>query len=225
MNGWRNIAKYLFFNSYKLLMTREKKYAHFLLRLVLAADKLSEFKFLKDFARRQHDAFDLDDEKQIVALIGKSIVDIGSGMGYWGLRLGGSEREVLAIELSRPYIRFTKMLGTYTAVIRASATALPLRSDCFDTALALEIIEHIDKQLGFLFIEEAKRVGRCVIMSTPQNPSTNLDLPKWVPETERHLSYWTEDDFRHEGFTTSTLGESLLAVLVRNCKSTNPILH
>lgn len=71
---------------------------------MLAADKLSEFKFLKEFSRRQHDAFDLDDEKQIVTLTGKNIVDIGSGMGYWGLRLEGSGREVLAIELSRPYI-------------------------------------------------------------------------------------------------------------------------
>jgi hypothetical protein len=110
------------------------------------------------------------------------------------------------------------MLGAYSAVIRASAVALPLRSDCFDTALALEIIEHIDKQSGSSFIGEAKRVGRCVIISTPLKPSPNLDLPKWVPETERHLSCWTEDDFRQEGFMMSTLGDSMLAVFVRNGK-------
>jgi 2-polyprenyl-3-methyl-5-hydroxy-6-metoxy-1,4-benzoquinol methylase len=222
MNVLKFFIKYLFFSSYGRLMTREKTYAQLPLRLVLATDKLLKFKFLSEFARRQHDAFGFDDEEQIVALIGSNVIDIGSGMGYWGLRLMSSGREIVAIDLSMPYIRFTKMLGVYSAVIRASADALPIRSDFFDTALALEIIEHINKQSGYSLIRETKRVSSCVIMSTPQNPLHNFDLPKWVPETEQHLSSWTEKDFRMEGFTTSSIGASTLAVHVENRKKRQP---
>jgi 2-polyprenyl-3-methyl-5-hydroxy-6-metoxy-1,4-benzoquinol methylase len=154
----------------------------------------------------------LKDEKQIVALLGKSVIDIGAGMGYWGILLKSSGRKIIAIELSKQYVQLLKMLCSYFAVIRASADALPFKPNSFDTALALEIIEHVNKQGGQSLVREAKRVSNCVIMSTPKNLSPNLDLPDWVPETERHLSYWEERDFHAEGFTTRTLGESILAV-------------
>jgi ubiquinone/menaquinone biosynthesis C-methylase UbiE len=160
----------------------------------------------------------LEDEKQILALIGNKVLDIGSGMGYWGLLLRNSGRKTVAIEISKPYLRFTKMLGVYFAVIRGSANALPIKSNCFDTALAIEIIEHVNKQDGRSLIREMKRLSRCVIISTPKNPSPNLDLPKWVPETERHLSCWTERDFQAEGLKTSIIRDSILAVQVENTK-------
>jgi hypothetical protein len=110
------------------------------------------------------------------------------------------------------------MLSVYYGVIRASADALPVKSGFFDTALALEIIEHINKIGGRSLINEAKRVSSCAIMSTPNNPSPNSDLPKWVPETEMHLSNWTEQDFQAEGFETRPIGESILALHFGNKK-------
>lgn len=212
MKGPNSLIKYLFFNSYKLFITKEKNYTRFLLRFVLAVDRLFHFKFIKEFSRRQHSSFSLDDENKIVKLIGNKLIDIGSGMGYWGLLLMDSGREIMAIELSKPYIRFTKMLGVYRVVIRASGDFLPFKSDYFDTALALEIIEHVDKESGLLLAKEARRVSRCAVISTPRMPSPNSDLPSWVPETEKHQSEWTEQEFKAEGFTTSILGESILAV-------------
>jgi 2-polyprenyl-3-methyl-5-hydroxy-6-metoxy-1,4-benzoquinol methylase len=199
-------------------MTRERKYANCFLRIVVAVDGLSNFNFLREFARRQHDAFGLKDEKQILGLIGNRVLDIGSGMGYWGLLLRNSGRKTVAIEISKPYLRLTKMLGAYYAVIRASADTLPIKSNCFDTAVALEIIEHVNKQDGLSLIREMKRVSSCIMISTPSDPSSNLDLPKWVPESERHLSYWTEKDFQAEGLKTSIIGDSILAVQVENKK-------
>ena len=221
MKALKSFAEYLFFTSYSRLIVQEKQYTYLILRIVLAVDKMLNFRYLKKYARRQHAAFSLEDEKQIIALIKNNVIDIGSGMGYWGLHLMGSGREIVAIELSRPYIQLTKLLGVYSSVILASADVLPIRSDYFDTALALEIIEHLGKQRGQLLIEEAKRVSNRLILSTPQNPSSNLDLPKWVPKTEHHLSRWTKENFQVEGFTTSTLGESFLAVYFRNIKNNN----
>jgi SAM-dependent methyltransferase len=202
----------MFFTFYSLFLTREKKYAHCFLRLVTAVDGLVKFKFLRELARKQHDAFGLKDEKRILALTGNNVLDIGSGLGYWGLLLKDYGRKTVAIEIYQPYLRLTKMLEAYGAVIKGSANALPLKPNCFDTALAIEVIEHVNKQHGYLLLKEAKRVSKSVIVTTPRYYSSNLNLPRRVPETERHLSYWTEQDFKTDGFKTSTLGRSILAL-------------
>lgn len=213
MSSLLSMVHYFFFVFYSLLISRmRRKYVLVGLSLVVTVDKMFKFKFLKEYARRQHDAFSLEDEKRIIELTGNRILDIGSGIGYWGLLLRDYGRVAIALDICDSYLRLTKMINAYEAVIKGSASALPIRADYFDTALALEVIEHVDKQNGFSLISEMKRVSECLIVTTPQDASGNEDLPDWVPESERHLSCWTGQELREAGFTVTLLGRSLLAV-------------
>ena len=211
MNSLLSIVRYCFFASYSLLVTRDRKYARIFLSLVVAIDRIFKFRFLREYARRQHDAFGLEDEKRIVELTGNKILEIGSGMGYWGLLLRGYGRVTIALEICDSYLHLAKMINAYEAIIKGSAIALPIRADYFDTALAIEVIEHVNRQNGFSLINEAKRVSKCVIVTTPLGISGNENLPSWVPESEHHLSCWTEQELREAGFVTSLLGRSMLA--------------
>jgi len=56
----------------------------------------------------------------------------------------------------------------------ASAEYLPFRSRSFDYISALEVIEHMDKEQLARALQESKRVGRYVVLSTP-----NCDSPIW----------------------------------------------
>jgi len=212
MNSLLSIVQYCFFASYNFLITCDQKYAHISLSVIVAIDKVFKFKFLKAYARRQHDALGLEDEKQIVQLFGNKILEIGSGMGYWGLLLKDYDRVTMALEICDSYLHLAKMINAYQAVIKGSANALPIRPGYFDTALAIEVIEHVSKQDGFSLINDAERVSECVIITTPLDISGNENLPNWVPESEHHLSCWTEQELRKAGFVTTLLGRSLLAV-------------
>lgn len=211
LNILLSTVRYGFFAFYTLLIARDQKYAHISLSVVVAIDRLFKFKFLKEYARRQHEAFSREDEKRIIELSGNRILEIGSGMGYWGLLFKDYGRVTIALEICDSYLRFAKMINAYEAVIKGSANALPIRPDCFDTALAIEVIEHVNRQNGLSLINEAERVSECVIITTPLNISGNENLPSWVPESEHHLSRWTEQELRKAGFVTTLLGRSLLA--------------
>jgi 2-polyprenyl-3-methyl-5-hydroxy-6-metoxy-1,4-benzoquinol methylase len=212
MNSLLSVVRYCFFASYSLLVTRDQKYAHISLGIIVAIDRLFKFKFLKEYARKQHGAFSLEAEKRIVELIGNKILDIGSGMGYWGLLLKDHGRVMIALEICDSYLHLAKMVNAYDAVIKGSVNALPIRAGYFDTALAIEVIEHVSRQNGFSLISEAKRVSERVIVTAPLDISGNENLPSWVPESEHHLSSWTEQELREAGFLTTLLGRSLLAV-------------
>jgi hypothetical protein len=129
-----------------------------------------------------------------------------------GLLLKDFGRVAIALEICDSYLRLAKIINSYEAFIKGSANALPFVSDYSDTVFAIEVIEHTSKQNGFSLIDEAERVSECVIISTPLNSLGNEDLPSWVPESERHLSCWTEQELQEGGFATTLLGRSLLAI-------------
>jgi ubiquinone/menaquinone biosynthesis C-methylase UbiE len=213
MNKLLSIVRYVFFISYNLLITRNQKFAYTILRIVLASDRIFfKFKFLKEYARKQHDALSLNDETRILRLTGKKILEVGSGMAYWGLTLKEHGRVIVAVEICDSYLRLSKMVNAYEAVIKGSASALPIRPNYFDTVLAIEVIEHLNKENGFLMIKEAERVSKCVVITTPMEFKSNENLPSWVPKSEHHLSFWTGQELQNAGLKTSFLGRSLLAV-------------
>ena len=203
------VYRLVFARAYLILITREKTYAHCLLRLIIEIDRLAQFRFLKEFARRQHSAFDLRDETQIINLTGRDVLDLGCGMGYWGLILRNRGCMVIGIDVFLPYLRLVKMLGAYNALVQCSANALPFKAGHFDTALVIEVIEHVNKQGGLQLLRQAKQISERVIVTTPQYFSSNENIPI---KSERHLSHWIRLDFEREGFITTKLGQSLLAV-------------
>lgn len=99
------------------------------------------------------------------------ILDIGCGNGLAMQLIGSSQREVIGIDISETALSFAKSFGE---VIRGDGSRLPLRDNCFDCIVILDVLEHVrDKQALFT---EASRVlvpGGTVIVTAPLPRATN----------------------------------------------------
>ena len=64
--------------------------------------------------------------------------------------------------------------------------------------LAIDILEHFEKEQGIAFLQECRRVSRgSVLVSTPKDFVAQEVLANPL---ENHRSHWTEEDFRLCGF-------------------------
>ena len=127
-------------------------------------------------------------EKTILRKVdGLTILDCGCGVGRWGYLL--RSKNVIGVDVSKSYLRQAK---SYEQVILASAWALPFRSAIFDAVLATELIEHLSKVKGYIFLRELKRVGKKrIVLTTPRN-FEQINFGNEHPET--HKSLWTRKE-------------------------------
>lgn len=75
---------------------------------------------------------------------------------------------------------------------------LTLEDKMYDLVLAIDILEHFDKEQGVVFLRECQRVCKdSVLISTPKE-----FVAQEVPANplENHQSHWVEEDFRFCGF-------------------------
>jgi SAM-dependent methyltransferase len=101
-----------------------------------------------------------------------TVVDAGSGEGYGAamLRAAGARR-VLAVEYDPAAAAHAA--ATYPGVgsVRANLVTLPLRSECSDLVVSLQVVEHLWDLTGFL--RECHRVlrpGGRLVLTTPNRP-------------------------------------------------------
>ncbi len=88
-------------------------------------------------------------------------------------------------------------------VINLEKDPLPFDDNTYGTTLMLDFIEHLEKDVGYKVLEEAKRVTRDhIIMLTPlawSNNKHNVNNPSlWCygNEYDIHKSLWTPEDFK-----------------------------
>lgn len=151
----------------------------------------------------------------------KSILDVGVGMGQYGFLLRTNLENVNLFEINGSnahqrsknqwMIRIDGIEGypgyitpvheySYNNLLIGEALKLlpSLEDKTYDLVLAIDILEHFDKEQGVVFLKECQRVCRgSVLVSTPKE-----FVAQEVPANplENHRSHWTEDDFRLCGF-------------------------
>lgn len=110
-------------------------------------------------------------------LEGTSFLDVGCGHGKWGYLLKKyrwnkiNPIEVTGVDLFAPHIHTLEKESTYNHLLIASATQLPFPDKSFDSAVACEILEHLDQPEGGRLISELKRVCRLsFVVTTPNFP-------------------------------------------------------
>jgi SAM-dependent methyltransferase len=101
---------------------------------------------------------------------GNRVLDVAAGIGYGAALLAGKARLVWAIDLDAASIDYARR--TYARnnllFLRGDAAALPVKSEIADLAVALEVLEHVEKQEEL--VAELARVvtrGGTVLISTP----------------------------------------------------------
>jgi SAM-dependent methyltransferase len=143
-------------------------------------------------------------------LEGTSFLDVGCGHGKWGYLLKkyrwnkSAPVELTGIDVFEPHIRALEREGTYDRLLTAKATELPFPDKSFDSAVACEILEHLNQADGPRLISELKRVcRRSFVVTTPNFPclrggGETLD---GFNEYEAHKHNFLYREFRSLGFT------------------------
>jgi ubiquinone/menaquinone biosynthesis C-methylase UbiE len=125
-------------------------------------------------------------------------LDCGCGRGLWSKKLREKGLEVIGIDISEKRLKYAKVEGNNNLIICASCTHLPFKSNCFDSALLIEVIEHLNEENQETTLSEIRRVLKSegtLIITTPNRPIYHLlakyfHLFKYNPEHIKELSLW-----------------------------------
>jgi 2-polyprenyl-3-methyl-5-hydroxy-6-metoxy-1,4-benzoquinol methylase len=127
-----------------------------------------------------------------------SVLDVGVFRGAFGrlIRLREKKRHfVVGIDRYRPYLDSCKQKAIYDALLLADGRHLPFREGAFDAVIGLEVIEHLPKADGLLFLEELERQAkRQIIVSTPVG---FMEIHNLDSEYQWHLSGWFPSEFEY----------------------------
>lgn len=167
---------------------------------------------------------------QTVKLHPKTILDVGCGLGIYGalsrVYLEGDniyDRENLAwnkkenwkikIDCIEGFDRYITDLHrfVYNEIFISDAKKIlhDFKDRSYDLVLAVDILEHLRKEEGALFIKELARIGKNVIVATPAE-----FIKQVVPENplEDHLSFWNKEELQAFGFTVIENRHALIGI-------------
>lgn len=144
----------------------------------------------------------------------KIIVDLGCGFGIWGhiLRswshIGGSEAYMIGCDVSLKILQKTKKYNPYDEMIICDIKFLPFREKYVDIIIALEVVEHLNKNEGMKFLISLSTLAReKIVISTPYGLYKQHDTYEY--QFEEHKSFWTEKDFTKAGYNVNKYGIGL----------------
>jgi 2-polyprenyl-3-methyl-5-hydroxy-6-metoxy-1,4-benzoquinol methylase len=135
----------------------------------------------------------------------KSLLDVGCGEGVltqqWAQRLG-DERRVVGIDLDDPalHAEWAKRTAPNLSYRVMKAENLPFAGNEFDTATAIEVLEHVPDPEHT--VAEMARVGqRWLLVSVPREPLWRaLNVARgayWrdLGNTPGHVNHWSKRSF------------------------------
>jgi len=153
---------------------------------------------------------------------GKTVLDLGCGYGHWGHLLRthyhsddpALAAQVTGVDIHEGNVAFCRSTGVYDAL--ECADALEFLALCpagaFDTIIATELIEHLDKEAGErLLVEVARVAAEIAILSTPnwEYLRPGAMTMTGFNEHEHHVSHWTAPELRRRGFTVRGVGHKV----------------
>lgn len=137
----------------------------------------------------------------------RSLLDVGCGSGIIGAlcRIYRETERLVGMDAHPPALALCRRHSFYDDVIDADITAsLPFDDASFDVVTCIEVIEHVTREDGLRLLDELERVGRTVIVTTP-NGFLQQDELEGNP-LQRHRSGWSARDFSRRGYTVRGIG-------------------
>jgi 2-polyprenyl-3-methyl-5-hydroxy-6-metoxy-1,4-benzoquinol methylase len=140
----------------------------------------------------------------VIELKPTTILDVGMGCGKYGLLCReyleywkGLKCKIDGIEGCSEYITDIQMSIYDNVICKEALEALgTIDSEKYDLVLAVDIVEHFDKEKGKQFLSELFRVGKNIIISTPKIVSNQDAI--FGNELERHRSAWTPRELSYD---------------------------
>jgi len=151
----------------------------------------------------------LVNDKTFIPLDVKSVLDVGCGKGTAGalIRNYRSPERIVGLDAFMPYLDHCGQFGYYDELHHQDLEWKPhlkFNDGEFDLVLCLEVVEHLDKDGALYLLDELKRVGRHIVVTTPSRfkHQDDLDDNPW----QRHRCVITKRDFEAEGFKVRGMG-------------------
>lgn len=169
--------------------------------------------FKKTFPRFVLATFILEIEKHLKHC--KTILDVGCGSKSPIGLLNGTYTTV-GVDAYKPSIEESKKQKIHNAYILGDIKKLTslVEKKSFDAVVALDVIEHLEKDAGYKLLDDMERTARKkVILVTPNGfiPQYNKDN-----KLQAHLSGWTVEDFINRGYQVEGIYGTKLCNVLRN---------
>jgi SAM-dependent methyltransferase len=147
-----------------------------------------------------------------VPLAAKSLLDVGCGTGIMGAlcRIYRDMERQVGMDGYAPALALCRRHDFYDETLERDFAAGPLPFDdaSFDVVTCVEVIEHLERDAGLRLLAELERVGRLVIVTTPNGFLEQGELAQ--NPLQRHRSGWTVADFRRRGYRVTGVGAMLV---------------
>lgn len=167
--------------------------------------------------------------EMIISLDPKSVLDIGSGFGKFGvlcreyLELWDGrqkyefERRIDCVEVFQKYITPLHKY-VYDNIYNENILDIaPRLNVSYDLILLIDVLEHFEKNDGILLLKTLLQNHGCILVSTPKIPTPQQDAFGNVYET--HRSAWSMQELQSQGFSAFISDDvSLICLLSSNKK-------
>ena len=148
-------------------------------------------------------------DKTFIPLDFKSALDVGCGKGTSGMLLRNFRNPnfIVGLDAFQPYLNHCNRFNHYDELYLhdlMNGKSLPFKDKSFDLVLCFEVIEHLDKANALYILNELKRIGKHVLVTTPPKfqPQTILDDNPW----QIHKCVITKHDLQSKGFKVRGTG-------------------
>jgi SAM-dependent methyltransferase len=142
----------------------------------------------------------------------RSLLDVGCGRCIVGAlcRIYRRMDRQVGFDGYAPALDTCRRHSFYDECLESTITDAPLPFETaeFDVVTCIEVIEHLPRATGLALLAELERVGRHVIISTPNGFFQQEELE--ANPLQRHLSGWKPGDFRRRGYRVYGIGGMLV---------------
>lgn len=129
-----------------------------------------------------------------------TILDAGCGK-HSPIALIANQRKfkVIGIDIFKPYLEEAKGKGIYQSIILGDVRHLPFKDECFDAAISIEVIEHLEREDGEKLLAELERVSSWLTLLTTPIGNCVQHAYNGNPHQE-HKHSWSLEEFKAKGF-------------------------
>lgn len=160
---------------------------------------------------------------------GQSLLDVGCGDGRMvRALLKGKKLFTIGVDIHAPSLRKCQEYETHDGYILCDTQRLPLKSGSFDIVLAVEVLEHLEKEEGRKLIKEWEEIAcRQVIVTTP----VGVCEVRAINDSpyDEHKSSWYPAEFKQLGYKVRGHGIPRLygdsGLFSRSPKVLSPLLY
>lgn len=144
---------------------------------------------------------------------GKNALNVGCGDGDYDSLLKARFENVFALDVNKADLLLARARNSNVYYVLGSAEALPFKSACFDEAVCIEVLEHLDRdETALKEIARVLRRGKCLLFSVPnmQYPASFDPLNFVLQRLGKHLPFGVWGFGHKRLFTDSELKKKLL---------------